>query len=403
MTKMEKETKGVKTLLGDPKKAIIKLAIPMIIAMGVQTIYNLTDAIWVSGLGTNALSAVGFFLPFLMIIFAISNGLGIGGNAAISRCIGAKNKKEADNVAVHTIILMLIFIVIFTVPFFIFTNSIFELMGAGEALDDTVIYAKIMFGGIIFVFFTHVATAILRSEGDANRSMQIIVAGGVLNIILDPIFIYTLKLGVAGAAIATVLSMFITSIVIFYWLFLKKNTYLKFNFKEFKFNKLILKDIFKVGIPSSLAQISMSLQLVFMILIIVIIAGTYGVAVYTAGWRVLMIAVLPLVGIMMAVISVSGANYGAKDYKKLEITYNYALKLGLFLEGIIMILIFFLAPKIALLFTWTDESQNISNDLIIFIKITSFVYLSIVFNMFSSAMFQGIGKGTWSLIITLLR
>jgi Na+-driven multidrug efflux pump len=112
------ETKGLKTLLGDPKKAILKLAIPMIIAMFVQTLYNFVDALWVSGFGENlftsahilttgklALAAVGFVLPVYMILIAISTGIGLGAGSAISRKIGANNKKDADNIAIHSIIL----------------------------------------------------------------------------------------------------------------------------------------------------------------------------------------------------------------------------------------------------------------------------------------------------------
>ncbi|MCK5561331.1 MAG: MATE family efflux transporter, partial [Thermoplasmata archaeon] len=117
-------TAGVRTLMGDPKKAIIKLAWPMIIAMSVNTIYNLVDAIWVSGLGRDALAAVGFFFPFFFMAISISTGIGIGGGAAISRRIGAKDKSGVDSVGSHTIMLMVIIAIIFTVPFLIFSENI---------------------------------------------------------------------------------------------------------------------------------------------------------------------------------------------------------------------------------------------------------------------------------------
>lgn len=101
-SKPEKETEGIKILLGDPKKAIIKLSVPMIVAMSVQTVYNVVDAIWVSGVGADALSAVGFFFPFFFTMMALATGLGIGGGSAISRRIGAKDKEGADIVAAHT-------------------------------------------------------------------------------------------------------------------------------------------------------------------------------------------------------------------------------------------------------------------------------------------------------------
>ena len=114
-----KHTEGIKTLLGDPKKAILKLSMPMIIAMLVQTLYNFADALWVSFLGPDALSAVGFFFPFFFMIMSVGSGIGMGGSAAISRFIGAHKKEEADNVAAHTIVLMAILGIIITIPFFV--------------------------------------------------------------------------------------------------------------------------------------------------------------------------------------------------------------------------------------------------------------------------------------------
>jgi Na+-driven multidrug efflux pump len=121
----EKQTKGVKTLQGDPKKAIITLAVPMIIAMLVQTIYNLTDAIWVSFLGSDALAAVGFVFPFFIMVIALSTGMGVGAGSAISRRIGAKDKVGADSVAEHSIILVIIIALIFTIPLYFLAEPIF--------------------------------------------------------------------------------------------------------------------------------------------------------------------------------------------------------------------------------------------------------------------------------------
>jgi Na+-driven multidrug efflux pump len=166
-TSMGNHTKGVQLLLGEPKKAILRLAVPMIIAMSASTIYNVVDAYWVSGLGKDALTAIGFFFPFFFMALAISIGLGIGGGASISRFIGANDKKSADSAALHTLIIMVVFALIFTFPFLIFTEQIFSVIGAKDSLDQTVIYGKILFAGTIVIFYSHTANAILRAEGDA--------------------------------------------------------------------------------------------------------------------------------------------------------------------------------------------------------------------------------------------
>ena len=404
------ETNGVQTLLGDPKKAIIKLAIPMIIAMSITTVYNLADAIWVSGLGSDALAAVGFVFPFFFMALAIANGLGIGGGAAISRRIGANDKEGADNVAVHTLVIMLIISILFTILFFVFAPDIFSVIGAGKTLAMATVYARIMAIGTIAIFFSFIANAILRAEGDVNRAMHAMALGAVLNIVLDPIFIYTFDLGVAGAAWATLLSMSVSSLLLFYWLFLKKNTYLSFHFRGFHFNKSVIKDIFKVSFPASVMQLSMSITMLIMNIIIIkigIINGAEnpqdGVAVFTVGWRVATLATMPLIGIATAVVSVTGAAYGAQDYKKLNISYMHAIKIGIIIEAIIALFIFVFAPAITVLFTIAETSAHLAPDIIIFLRIACIFFPGIALGMLSSSMFQGTGHGMNALIVTIFR
>ncbi|MFO7677853.1 MAG: MATE family efflux transporter [Thermoplasmatota archaeon] len=404
------KTNGVETLLGDPKKAILKLSIPMVIAMTVSTIYNLVDAAWVSGLGSDALAAVGFVYPFFYMAIAIANGLGIGAGSAISRRIGADDKDGADSVAAHSVIIMIIISFLFTLILFVFAREIFTAIGAGDTIDLAVIYARIMSIGAVIIFFSFIANAILRAEGDAKRAMYSLGIGAILNMILDPIFIYTFNLGVAGAAWATLVSMSVSSLLMFYWLFSKKDTYVSIHFRKFKFNKSILKDIFSVGFPSSIMQLSMSINMLIINLIIIQIGiinavenPQDNVAIFTAGWRVGMLATMPLVGISTAVVSVSGALYGAYDYVKLKIAFIYAIKIGFVIELAIALFVFFFAPQITLLFTLSDVSAHLAPGIIEFLRIICIFFPIIAFGMLSSSMFQGIGKGKNALIVTIFR
>lgn len=399
------ETEGVKTLLGEPKKAIIKLAIPIIVAMSAQTLYNLVDAIWVSGLGADALAAIGFVFPFFFIAIALSTGLGVGVGSAISRKIGARDKEGADNVAVHSIILMLLFTIVFTIPLFVFAEDIFALMGAGKIAGMATVYGSVIFAGGIFIFFSNIANSILRSEGDVKRAMYAVMLGAGLNIVLDPIFIYTLGMGVVGAAWATITSFGVTSILMMDWLFFKKDTYVSFKFSNFKFNKNIIKDIFGVGLPASVSQLSMALTMVIINVIVVMVGvgNTDGVAVYTTGWRVAMIAILPLLGIATAVVSVSGAAFGAQSFEKLKITHLYAVKIGFMMEAVIAAATFIFAPQIAAIFTQSEGAAHIASDLTFFFRIMCIFYPSLSFGMLSSSVFQGTGKGINALLVTILR
>jgi len=397
------ETAGVKTLQGDPKKAIVKLSIPMIIAMSVQTIYSLVDTYWVSGLGADALAAMGFVFPFFFISMALSNGIGIGGGAAISRMIGARNKTGADNVAVHTIIIIILLSIAFTIPFYLFAPQLFTLAGAGKTTGLAVAYSRAIFLGSIVIFFSNVANAILRSEGDSKRAMQAMIVGAVLNVILDPIFIYPLKMGIAGAAWATVLSIGISSLMMANWLFFRKDTYVTFNFKDFHFDKNIVKEIVDVAFPASAQQLSMSLSMLFLNSIIVLVSSTDGVAVYATGWRVATIAMAPLIGMSTAVISVTGAAIGARDYIKAKAALSYSTKLGFLIECVIGAIMFIFATQIAFVFTRSEGGAHITNDLSHFIRVMCLFYPTAALGFFSSSFFQGAGRGMSSLIATLLR
>lgn len=396
-------TAGVRTLMGDPRKAILKLGMPMMLAMSVQTVYNLVDTFWVSGLGADALAAIGFVFPFFMAMIALSTGLGLGGGSAISRKLGAKDKRAADNVAVHSMVLMLVLTLLVTVPLFLFAKPIFLAAGAGKTVNLSMDYGRIVFAGGILIFFINVASAILRSEGDAKRAMYAMVLGAVLNIFLDPLFIYTFGLGIKGAAWATVLSLAITAAMIFKWLFLNNDTYVSFNFSDFTPDMGIIKEISKVGLPSAMQQLSMAFTMVIMNLVIIAVSNTDGVAVYAVGWRVVMIAIAPLVGIGTAVMTVSGFVYGERSYKKLMPVLFYATKVGILIETGIAIFTFFLAPYIAAVFTQAESAAHITQDITNFLKIAFLFYPTTAMGLLSSSLFQGTGKGTSSLIATIVR
>jgi putative MATE family efflux protein len=398
-------TEGVKNLLGEPKRAILKLSTPMIIAMLVNAFYNIADGFWVAGLGADALASVGLFFPFFFIIIALGMGIGIGGSSAISRRIGANDKKEADNTAEHTLILGFVVSVIISVSAFPFLEEIMKIF-SGENMKVAVMainYSKIFFLGTPILIFSNIASSILRGEGDAKRAMYGILLGSILNIILDPLFIYTFKLGVNGAAVASVLSMAVSSLLFVYWMFSKKDTYLDISIQNFKYNRKILGEILSVGIPSTLAQLSMSISMIILNKIVVFVGNTDGIAVFTSGWRIVMIATTPILGLATGVIAVTGAAYGAKNKEKLKTAYLYSIKFGILLEILIALLVFLFTEEISHIFTYSKGAARISEDLISFLKITTIFYLAVPPGILTSAMFRGIDKGFNSLIVTLIR
>ncbi|OQY08468.1 MAG: MATE family efflux transporter [Marinitoga sp. 4572_148] len=401
---MAHETKGTLLLKGDPKIAIKKLSIPMILAMLVQTLYNLVDGIWVAGLGSKALAAIGLFFPIFMIIIALSAGLGVGASSEISRKIGEKNKVGADTTAIISIILAIALGLITSIILLISIKPILQSIGAGgETLKLTLDYAYILIIFSPLLMFNNTANGILRGEGDAKKAMYAITAGSLLNIVLDPLFIYGFNLGVKGAAYATVISFSISSFLIIYWMFIKRNTYLNITFKDFNYDSQILKNILKVGIPASLAQVSMSIAIFVLNVFAVKAGGDLGVAVFTSGWRIINFGTVPLIGISTTVTTVTGAAYGQRNGEKLSTAHLYAIKFGLMISFFVMISIFIFAPQIAKIFTYSKDGSVIYDDLVTALRIMSLFLPGVPFGMFTSSMFQGIGHGVKSLIASINR
>ncbi len=397
----EKVTEGVSILLGDPKKAVLKLSVPMIIAMVINSLYAFIDGVWVAGLGDTALAAIGFVNPLYLIVFGVSNGIGAGATAAISKYIGAKNKQEADNAALHVILLIVIITIIFTALILIFLKPILLIMGAGVTVDLGMEYGNILFLGTIFIVFSSIAYGILRAEGNVKKTTYAMLFGAILNIILDPIFIYSLGWGVAGAAIATVISLGLVSFLLVYWF--KGDTYIKFSPKDFIYKSKLMKDILSVGLPAGVEFFLISLLAIALNAILMLVSGVDGVAVYTGGWRFVAIIMVIPIAIGTSAIAITGANLGAKRYKNIDITHSYAIKIGTIIMIIVSIAIFILAPYISYLFAYTPGSENLLGQMTNFLRITCLFYLFFPLGVVSASVFQGLGKGLYSLMIAFIR
>lgn len=396
-------TEGISLLMGDPKKAIIKLSGPMIAAMLLMSTYNIVNAIWVAGLGSDALAAVGFVTPLFMILMGLCNGLGAGVASVISRRIGAKDKTAADNAAVHALLLVLILSAIFTIPLILLTGPIVTLFGAGKTAGLATEYGQVVFLGMILLLFTNIAYAILRAEGDAKRAMYVMGASSVLNMILDPLLIYTAGMGIAGAAWGMIVSLAMVSSVLLYWFFVKRDTYVTVSYKAFSWDKKTIRDILGVGLPASVEFFLMSILAIFINGLLVATAGTDAVAVYTAGWRVVFFAIIPMVAISTAVISVAGAAYGARKFGNIRTIHTFSITVGIGIALVISVITYLFARQIAVIFTYSPESAHLAPEIAAFLAVMCFFYPFIPPGVMSGSVFQATGRGMMSLVMTILR
>ena len=400
---MAKKNKNIEMITGDPKKAIVKLALPMMLSMLLIMLYNIADSIWVAGLGADALAAIGFITPLFMVLVGLGNGIGAGANSLIARYIGAKNYDQANNAGLHGIVLSVIVSAIFTILIEGFMVPILQFMGAGDTIQYAMDYSYIIFGFLFIFVYSGVASAIFRSEGDMRRATIAIAVTAIMNIILDPVFIYVLNFGISGAAWATVISATMSCLVMSYWIWGKKDLFLDLSPSNFHYESSMMLDTLQVAIPSTLENIVFSALAVIINSMLVLAAGTTAVAVYTASMRIVQLSMIPLIGIGTAVLTVAGVAYGAHNHVNLKTAHSYSIKLGFAVSILLGIIMFVFSTQIATLFSYTEASAALSPQIATAISVLSLFVLAIPHGIMSSMMFQGVGKGIYSLLITLLR
>ncbi|WP_407377787.1 MATE family efflux transporter [Methanobrevibacter sp.] len=394
---------NVDIMLGNPKKALLNMSIPLVISLLITSFYNLIDAAWVSGLGADALAGVGFFTPIFMILVGFGNGLGSGAAFAISKYLGEDNKPKADNASLHSIFLDIIISLVITIVLLIFLNSILTVMGAGQTIGYATDYGEIILIGSIFIILSNALYGIFRGEGDTTRPMYAMIASAVLNMILDPIFIYSLDLGVKGAAIATVISSIFVILILIYWFYFKKDTYLKPNLANFIYKKDITFDIVKVGIPASVQLLNNAFFAAVFSALLAFVGTTDSVAVYSTGWRIVTIGTTPLLAIGTAMISVIAANYGAGNYGNIRIAHRYAMKISIAISIVVMILTNVFAGDIASIFASSGSSIRILGELTAFLAWIVIYYPTMAVGVASTYVFQGLGKGITAMFQTIMR
>lgn len=396
--------KNVEVMRGNPETAVKKLAIPIMISMLLTASYNIIDGIWIAGLGQEAIAGIGFITPIFMILNGVSVGLGSGATSSISRFVGAKNHKKASQSAAHSLLIFLIASVVLTIVLLILQEPLLKLYGAsGESLAQGIKYGTPLFLGLFAFIFANGASGILRGEGDMKRAMYAVVVSVILNAILDPICIYILGWGSAGAAIATILSSICSAIVILYWILVKKDTYVDVNLGEFKFDSSIAKDILKVGIPASMDMLVMSIAMSLYMIFISSIAGEFGIASFTSGQRLYLFAIMPLTAIGTAVTAVVGSSFGAKNGEYISRAHKFGAKFGIIFGICVTIILVVFATQLATIFAYTAETAHLVPEITRYLQIACLCLPLTGAGMASSFFYQGIGKGTISLSWTIIR
>lgn len=398
----------LESFLENPSKALWTLAIPIMFGMGIHTLYNLVDMIFIGRLGGDAITGVAFNMPVFFLMLGLTMGLGSGVTASVARFIGQKNKLNADNSAEHAIALAAVISIVFTTLGLVFGKDILIILGAEDKILDLAWeYLSVIVTGLPFMVFSGFFRSILAGEGDMKFPMLVAGLGTILNIILDPIFIFDLNnyggfglgMGVKGAALATVISQLIVFIIFIYMLFVKEHAYITFNLKDFSPSKTILWDIIKVGLPASLSMIIMAIgQGVFNKILIHYSSQT--VAAYQVAGRLDMLIFLPIFAIAGSMTTLVGMFYGAKEIVALNRIIKYGIISSFLITLVSSTFVYFFAHTFS---SWFTKDQEIIDVSVGFLRLLCLIYPLVAIAITSGRVMQGLGKGIPVLIITIVR
>ena len=386
------------------KKLLMSMALPAILSMTINALYNVVDSIFVSRISEDALTAVSIVNPIQLMIIALSVGSGVGINSLISRRLGAKNQEEADKAASTSIRIGLFNYLIFLVIGLFFTG----VFVSGYAEKGTYIYEAacqyffIVCVGSLFINIQVVLEKVLQSTGNMVAPMLCSLTGAIVNIVLDPILIFGLlgmpEMGVAGAALATVAGQF-CGMMVGITIVLKGEHLVTIKIRGFKLDWQIVKDIYKVGLPSIVMQSIGSIMIIFYNMILVAYSTT-AVAVLGVYFKIQSFVFMPVFGLNQGAMPIMGYNYGARNRERLMSTYKEAFKVAIVVMTLGTILFQIFPKELLLLFDASDEMLKIG---VPALRLISICFIPASFGIITGTLFQGTGHGMLSLYASLIR
>ncbi len=394
-------------------KLIINIGLPMILSMLVQAFYNIVDSIFVARIsdgaatgsaGTAALVAVGMAFPFQMLLVAVGSGTGVGVNSLLSKALGEKDHETVSRAANNGIFLSVLSAIVFFIIGKFFAGALIKSQGGeGLALQYGTQYLSIVCMFSFGIFMQFIFERLLQSTGKTLYSMITQMTGAIINIILDPILIFGLfgfpELKVAGAAVATVTGQIVAGCFALF-LNIKKNHEIKLSIKDFKPHGPTIGRIYAVGVPTMIMQ-SIGSVMTYCMNRILVSLNDAAVAVFTVYFKLQSLFFMPLFGLNNGLIPILAYNYGARKRKRMieaiKICMLYAFgfaAIGFFLFRVI-------PDKLLLIFNTGDASLITYG--VPALKIIAWHYLLAWFCIIGGTVYQSLGNGIYSLIVSVAR
>ncbi len=382
------------------RKAYMKMALPLVLSMVVTLVYNMVDTYFIALTGnTNLVAGVSLGAPIFTLMIALGDIMGLGGSSVISRMFGRQDVEAAKRLSVFCFYGALIGGIGVSVILMVFRAPILTLLGAStETLPHTSQYYTFIALGAPFLIVTFPPSNLLRAEGLATESMVGTITGAVINMILDPIFIFGLKMGAGGAALATVIG-YICSDLLFVWVILKKSQKLSVDPRLLRVTAEELRDILAIGFPASITNLMQSLGIMLTNRFL-LSYGNDKIATMGIVMKINMIAVLVLIGFAFGGQALVGYNYGSGNKKRFHeiVTFSYKFEVGLAL--VVSVVMAILSPVLVRIFL-KDAALVAIGVPMLRLQVLGMVFVAVV--LITTCVFQATGKAVGALILSASR
>jgi putative MATE family efflux protein len=384
----------------NPRRALWVLALPIMVGMSIQTLYMVVDMVFVGRISGDALTALAFNMPLLFVALGATFGLGSGVTALVAQAVGAGSRDDATRVAQHALAVGAVMVILFMVPGLLFGPEVLTALGVpAELLGDSWSYFRIIVLGFPFMIVAVFLRSILSGEGEVKVPVMIQAAATLLNIALDPLFIFTLDMGVAGAAMATVVAQVGATAALASLYLRRHDRFVQLRLEPFPLHGETIARIFAVGAPASMSFMVMSAGgAAFNRLLVEYTPAA--VAAQQVGSRLDHVMVLPMVAIASSLVTLVGMFHGARRADLVQQVVRYAFGRAVAIAAVIGVAMYAAAPWVVAAFTDDSEIRRLS---IAYVHIVVFTYPFVPVSMLTGRVLQGLGRGLPLLVLTLMR
>ncbi len=384
-------------------KSLVSLTIPIVFANILQTAYQLTDTFWVGRLGKAAVAAVSLSFPIIFLLTSLGGGLAIAGTILVAQYKGKRDQQNVDFITAQTLILMLVISVVISFVGYFAAHPVMKLMGAQPAvLPGATSYLQISFMGLVFVFGYAVFQSLMRGVGNVKTPMYIVLGTVLLNLGLDPLFIFGYgpvpAFGVSGAAVATIgtqgIAAFIGMIVL-----LSGKFGIRLHRQDFKPDFALIRRMFSLGFPASIEQSTRALGMTIMTFLVASF-GTVIIAAYGIGSRILSFVIIPALGLSMATSTLVGQNIGAQKVERAEKIARTSALIGFLVLTAVGVVIFFTAGYLSEFFIPGEPEAIRSSSLFIRVMALTFGFIGI--QQVLNGAFRGSGNTLVTMVLSIV-